>query len=275
MPDAIDVLFALPLGALSYLPPLGGQAAASGELVGRRVIVPWQSSVRVGLVRGARRVDAGRGLELRHALQFLDADPWLSAAQLKGIDSIARGAGVPAGLVLSSLAVPGLTPELQHEVHVSTDRDGQSVDDGLFAGFTTGEWVDAASLDAKRLELFRSQGMLDERVRVVARKTRVVRPTREPDDGLEGARRINQRLALERLIELGEIDSAAALAREAEVPESAVRSLITRGYVRYEEVEARPEPLPQPPLAATTLPEPPPDAVAPEGSGAVVGGLRA
>ncbi|HZJ10933.1 MAG TPA: primosomal protein N', partial [Trueperaceae bacterium] len=50
---------------------------------------------------------------------------------------------------------------------------------------------------------------------------------------------------------------------------------ITRGYVRYEEVEARPEPLPQPPLAATPLPEPPPDAVAPEGSGAVVGGLRA
>lgn len=272
MPDAIDVLFALPLGALSYLPPLGGDAVAHDALVGRRVVVPWQSSVRVGLVKGVRRVDAGRGLELRHALQYLDAAPWLSADQLKGVDSIARGAGVPAGLVLLSLAVPGLSPELLHEVHVSSDLDDAG---GLFKDFTSGEWAAAGSLDAKRLELFRSQGMLDERVRVIPRTTRVVRALREPDDGLEGARSINQRLALERLIELGEIESGAALARDAEVPESAVRSIISKGYAGYEEVEARPEPLPQPPLARERLPDPPAGSVAPAGNGAVVGGLRA
>src|SRR5690606_3605464 len=144
------VLFALPLGALTYMPPLGGTANAA-EVVGRRVVVPWQSSVRVGVVRAVRRVDAGRGLELRHALQYLDADPWLSADQLKGVDSIARGAGARAGSVLAALAVPGLTPELHHEVHVSTDLDSDSVADALFADFKTGEWVEAASLDAKRL----------------------------------------------------------------------------------------------------------------------------
>ena len=271
MPDAIDVLFPLPLGALSYLPPLGPSTARSEELIGRRVVVPWQSSVRVGLVKGVRRVDAGRGLELRHALQYLDAAPWLSAAQLHGVDSIARGAGVPAGLVLLSLAVPGLSPELSHEVHVSSDLKDAG---GLFDG-VSGEWADAASLDAKRLELLRSQGLLDERVRVVHRTTRVVRPVREPDDGLEGARSINQRLALERLIELGEVESGAALAREAEVPESAVRSIIAKGYAAYEEVEARPAPLPQPPLDSERLPDPPSGASAPEGNGAVVGGLRA
>src|SRR5690606_35068119 len=41
-----------------------------------------------------------------------------------------------------------------------------------------------------------------------------------------------------------------------------------------EEVEATPEPLQQPPLAPADLAEPPADSVAPEGTGAVVGGLR-
>src|SRR5690606_29871954 len=53
------------------------------------------------------------------------------------------------------------------------------------------------------------------------------------------------------------------------------RALITKGYAAYEEVEAAPDPLPQPPLASERLPDPPAGATAPEGSGAVVGGLRA
>lgn len=275
MPDAIDVVFPLPLGALSYLPPLVGVEGGSSEtLIGRRVVVPWQTSVRVGLVASVRRVDAGRGLELRHALQYLDATPWLSAAQLKGLDSIARGAGVPSGLVLATLAVPGLSPELLHEVRIPAEHAAQLPDDGLFSGLAADRWLAAETIDAKRLEMFRSQGLLDERVRIVPRYVRVVRPLREPDDDLEGPRRLNQRLALERLIELGECESAAELAREAEVPPSSVRTLITRGYAAYQEVEAPPAPLPEPPLAASALAEPAAGAVAPHGSGAVVGGLR-
>lgn len=285
MPDAIDVLFPLPLGALSYLPPVISVAAGAGEqggdatdgdsLIGRRIVVPWQSSVRVGLVSNVRRVDAGRGLELRHALQYLDASAWLSAAQLKGLDAIARGAGVPAGLVLASLSVPGLATELLHEVRPLAGAVPGELAEELFGGLDSGDWLAAEGVDAKRLELLRSQGLLDERVREVPRYVRVVRALREPDDGLEGPRRINQRLALERLIEVGESESAAALARDAEVSPSAVRSLIARGYAGYEDVEAPPPPLPAPPLASEPLPEPAPGAGAPDGSGAVVGGLRA
>src|SRR5690606_34423435 len=262
-------------GSGSAAAPVSGEDAAgqaegsgAGALVGRRVVVPWQTSVRIGIITAVKRVDAGRGLELRHALQYLDATPWLSAAHMKGLDSIARGAGVPAGLVLASLSVPGLTPELQHEVRLAADSLVQDPDGVLFSGLAGGAWLAAEALDAKRLQLFRSQGLLDERVRVVPRFERVVKPLREPDDGREGPRRINQRLALERLIELGESDSGAALAREAEVPESAVRTLISRGYAGYQEVEAPPPPLPGPALLSTPLPEPMAGAVAPEGGGA-------
>src|SRR5690606_14139489 len=161
----------------SYLPPLVGVEGGSSEtLIGRRVVVPWQTSVRVGLVASVRRVDAGRGLELRHALQYLDATPWLSAAQLKGLDSIARGAGVPSGLVLATLAVPGLSPELLHEVRIPAEHAAQLPDDGLFSGLAADRWLAAETIDAKRLEMFRSQGLLDERVRIVPRYVRVVRP---------------------------------------------------------------------------------------------------
>ena len=106
MPDAVDVLFPLPLGPLTYLAPL--EDGRQGSPVGRRVIVPWQTGVRVGVVVGERVVDAGRGLELRHALRYLGDEPYLRPEQVKGVDSIARGAGVPAGLVLATLGVPGL-----------------------------------------------------------------------------------------------------------------------------------------------------------------------
>ena len=114
MPDAVDVLFPLPLGPLTYLAPLDDGRRETP--VGRRVIVPWQTGVRVGIVVGSRMVDAGRGLELRHALRYLGDEPYLQPGQLKGVDSIARGAGVPAGLVLATLGAPGLNPELEHEV---------------------------------------------------------------------------------------------------------------------------------------------------------------
>ncbi|MFA5595330.1 MAG: hypothetical protein WDA15_08620, partial [Trueperaceae bacterium] len=73
MPLALDVLLPLPLPAFTYLPPLQGAAARPGQ----RVIVPWQGSLRVGVVMAERMVDAGRGLELRHVLHTFGDDQWL------------------------------------------------------------------------------------------------------------------------------------------------------------------------------------------------------
>ena len=40
------------------------------------------------------------------------------------------------------------------------------------------------------------------------------------------------------------VESAAALAREADVPESAVRALVTKGYAAYTHIDVPPPPLP-------------------------------
>ncbi|MFA5568965.1 MAG: hypothetical protein WC972_09965, partial [Trueperaceae bacterium] len=68
MPNAIDVLLPLPLAALTYLPP----PQDAGPRVGQRVVVPWQAGVRIGVAVDVRMVDAGRGVELRHALHALE-----------------------------------------------------------------------------------------------------------------------------------------------------------------------------------------------------------
>src|SRR5690606_5794785 len=64
-------------------------------------------------------------------------------------------------------------------------------------------------------------------------------------------------------------------AREAEVPQSAVSSIITKGYAAYVDVPAAPEPLTLPPQDAAELPTVPGRFEAQAGDGAVVGGSRA
>ena len=115
MPAAIDVLLPLPIGPLTYLPPLQGDPPGSG----RRVVVPWQAGVRIGVVSDVRTVDAGRGVELRHALHALEGQVWLDHAALATVTSLARHSGVPAGLVLATLNPPGLQQELDHEVRLA------------------------------------------------------------------------------------------------------------------------------------------------------------
>ena len=307
VPVAIDVLFPLPIGALTYLPPLttvtGAVDSSTDDAVpheariGTRVVVPWQSSVKVGVVQRVRTVDAGRGLELRHALQYLDERPWIGVATFRGIESIARGVGAPPGQVIATLGLPGLALDLDHEVRLSggvhaghgaaqagnaaANPDAEAAQELLqFVpdGARGGAWVSAAEVEGKALELLRRQGLLDERVSVRGRTRRVLLPVREPDDDLEGPRRINQRLALERLFELEEIDSAAALAREVDVPQSAVSAIITKGYAAYAEVPAEPPALAPPPqvddATRAALPSPPFELAVPAGDGTVVGGSR-
>ncbi len=268
MPDAIDVIFPLPLGPLTYLAPLPG--GGEQEALGKRVVVPWQAGVRVGLVSGARRVDPGRGLELRHALRYLDEWPYLQPVQLRAVAAMARASGVPEGLVLATLGVPGLTPELEHQVRLHQATGAGD----LFGGLSPDAWLPAERFAAKDLDLLRAQGLLDEAVRVVRPTRRVLTPRRPADPALDGPRQANQRRALERLHELGAADSAAELARDSEVPESAVRSLVSKGYAAYEEVELPPRPLPAPPLEEGPLEDPEPGCVAPSGDGYVAGGSR-
>jgi len=272
VPHAIDVLLPLPLGPLTYLPPLQGAEPVPGQ----RVVVPWQGGVRLGLVVDVRLVDAGRGVELRHALHVLEGHPWLLSSGLQTVMSLARNSGVPAGLVLATLNPPGLQQELAHELRLHEGAAAYLEALGAQAPSVAadGAWFAAAALPGKALEELRRQGLVDERALPVVQTRRVLVPARPPDDELEGARRLPQRIALERLLEVGEAQSAVALAEEAGVSVSAVRALVTKGYVEYLDVPADEPPPPFPEAPPAALAEVPPEYVPPPGAGAVVGGRR-
>lgn len=273
MPQALDVLLPLPLPAFTFLPPLQGPEVRPGQ----RVVVPWQSGVRVGVVLAARTVDAGRGMELRHVLHALGPEQWLSGAALEAVQRIARATASAPGTVLATLNPPGLQPDLDHRVrlHEGAARALAAERLELPDELVRGEWAAAGVVPARALEFLRHQGLVDESAdeRPALRRTLV--PLRPPDEGLEGARRAAQRRALDYLLELGTCESAAQLARDADVPAGAVRTLVTRGYAGYEELPAPPPPLPAPPVAEGRLPPPPADSPpVPAGDGALVGGTR-
>lgn len=258
----------LPLEPLTYLPPLDGPVRP----VGTRIVVPWQAGVRIGVVVGTREVEAGRGLELKQAVAWLDDVPFLRGASVEALGRIARYAAAPMGLVLSGLVPAGFHEPLRWWVRAS------NASGSLASGLSTRDWTDAAGVEATQLEQLRHQGLVDERIERVVPTVRVLVPARAEDEALAGAARANQRRALERLHALTRADSAAALARDAEVPASAVRALVEKGYVRYDEVPAdppRPEAPPDAPADGSAGGwDPPAGATPPDGDGAVVGGLR-
>ncbi len=263
MPTALEVLVPLPLGPLSYLPPSAGPTPA----IGARVAVPWQGGARIGLVVGRREVAAGRGIELREAIAGLDPNPFVTPEAVDALLRIARRAAVPAGVALATLVPWGFRDRLRHLVRplAGTDVPGLERD---------GDWLEASTISLEHLDWLRAQGLVEERVVRVRPTVRVLVPVALVDGGLSGARRANQRAALERLWQLEMADSAAALARDADVPESAVRALVAKGYVAYREVDAPPPGLPRPSPDAP-LPAPAPvDAVPPTGDGGILGGLR-
>lgn len=273
MPNAIDVLLPLPLAPLTYLPPPQGD----GPRVGQRVVVPWQAGVRIGVAVDVRMVDAGRGVELRHALHALEAHSWLAAPAIATIMGVARNSGLPAGLVLATLNPPGIQQELVHQVRLHEAAASYLLALGVEVAAELAnldEWSPAALLPAKALEALRKQGLVDERGVPAVPTRRVLAPVRPPDDDLEGARRLAQRIALERLLELGQVESATGLAADAEVSVSAVRTLVAKGYAEYQEVPEPEPPLLQPDQPHEPLPEAPAEFVPPAGDGAVVGGKR-
>ncbi|HEX7003227.1 MAG TPA: primosomal protein N' [Trueperaceae bacterium] len=243
MPLAVDVLFPLPLPPFRFLQPLDLEPGP----VGARVAAPWQGGVRIGLVVGLEELSAGQLTDYREIISWLDREPFVAQAAPGLLLELARSSGAPAGVVLASLLPLGLREELVHEV--------SAVEGAQSPGLVTGEWVAAGILDAAELDLYRRQGMVRERVRQRERTVSRLVAAREPDEGLVGKAQANQLAALERLLDLESAASAADLARDAEVPVSAVRALVKKGYAEYRDLPAPPVALAPPPVAQPALEE--------------------
>ncbi|MDZ7707757.1 MAG: hypothetical protein U5J97_07670 [Trueperaceae bacterium] len=239
MPLAVDLLLPLPLAPLRWLAPFGQPPGP----VGARVAVPWRGGIRVGLVTGVSEVGGSRGLELKEAIAWLDDGPPVPERTVAWILAEARRTVCPAGVVLAGLALSSLRADLEHEVR---ELDA--------AGGPAGPWGPGERLDPERTEMLRGQGLLEERVRPAVPTHRVLTVGETPPaDALQGPQRARQRSALAWLAEHGEVESGAALARDADVPESTVRTLVRKGYLRYAQ---RPAPPPEPPAPPEAVPWP-------------------
>ncbi|WMT56744.1 replication restart helicase PriA [Truepera radiovictrix] len=251
---ALRVALPLPLPPFSFLPPHGAPLPALGS----RVAVPWQGGVRVGLVVAYEALRGGAGLELRELIGALEPHPFVTEVALAVLTRLAEHTCAPLGTVLANFLPTGLHEALQHEVRLLAPVAG-----GV-AGLTEA-WCDARGVPPHTLEALRRGGLLEERVRVSPPQVQRLVPLKRADAELAGKPREAQRRALAALWALGAAESAAALARDADAPESAVRALVKKGYAGYRALPAPPPPLPyavaaeapSAPLGAETLPSDP------------------
>ena len=257
MPQVVQVLFPLPLPAFSYLVPFEQRAA----LVGCRVVVPWQSGVRIGLVTELSEVPALKASELREYICALEEAPFIPAAQTRFLNRLAEAVCAPPGQVLAALAATGFGDDLIHEVRRVEGAEAPLPE----------TWTDVAEIELPKLDTFRRQGLVRERVRVRPRLVQRLVPLRTPDEKLAGKPQAAQKKALKALHAWSSSASGAELARETEVSESAVRALVKKGYAGYE-----PRPAPPPALPSYPPTDLPSFRVAPPADlRAVSGGSRA
>jgi primosomal protein N' (replication factor Y) len=261
VPLAVDVLFPLPLPPFRYLVPFDQQPGP----LGARVAAPWQGGVRIGLAVGFEELPPARATEYREVIDWLDREPYLAEGAAGVLLELAEASAAPAGVVLATLVPVGFRDELIHEVSAVEGAGGLALPQG--------EWLDGAVLGSAELDLYRRQGMVRERVRPVERAVTRLVPARPADAALAGRAQANQLAALERLEQLEAAASAAELARDADVPESAVRALVRKGYALYRDMPAPPAPLPAPEPAAAPL-EPLGDGPPATPVALVTGGLR-
>lgn len=239
MPLSAKVLFPLPLPAFNYLVPFDQEAPK----LGFRVVVPWQSGVRIGIVSGLEDISATKALELKELITSLDGEPFVLEGQLRFIEHLSRVSVAPAGQILAALLPIGLSESLIHEVKAVSNTD---------IDLSSEDWVTVEGLSSSQLDLYRRQGLLRERVRVEPEWVRVLAPLKRPDDALSKKAKEGQLRALEWLWEVETVASGSELARQADVSESSVRTLVKNGYAGYKETIAPPPALPN--YESQTLP---------------------
>lgn len=225
VPLILKVLLPLPLPPFDYAPPHGAEVPEPG----RRVVVPWQQRLRIGIVVGVVERQRQQG-ELKEIIGTLDGGPFLTDAALTTIERVAAHTCVPPGTVLANLLATGLSEPLGHEVRAVLGVKGVPLGP---------EWCPATTLEPGQLELYRQQGLIEERVRVILPTVTRLVARRPPDEALTA----KQRQALATLVAMGGTGSAAAVARQAGVSERVVRTLVHKGYAEYHAVPELP-PLP-------------------------------
>ena len=222
--EALDVLFPLPVPPFRYLAPLN---QPEGPL-GARVAVPWQDRVRIGIVVAKTSVEPTRAGDLREAIGWLDSTSHLQEGACHLILELAETTATPAGLVLTTLVKSGLNSPLNHAIRAVKDVDLESL--------SADTWRNVDSVEPRLVDLWRKQGLIEERITLQPHVVRVLEVLKPPDEGLSGKRQSRQLRALNHLVDAGRVDSVKDLAKQAGVTEGVIRGLVQKGYVGYGEV---------------------------------------
>jgi primosomal protein N' (replication factor Y) len=232
------VVVGLPVPAYDFLAPHGFDGDATGDqILGRRVLVPWQGGTRVGLVVGLEDAP-DRGLNLREAIAVLDDVPLLRPDACKTLLEIARLNLAPDGLAYSDFMPFGLEPDLTHRARLVP---GVRVDELPRGAEALADWSDALGHDPGLLDFLRSQGLLEEHAQLEQATHEVIRPaiTRQAEVRLTP----KQKKALEALHTVGRFESVAGWAREAGVSSGVVTALMRLGLAQS---ALEPAPAPEP-----------------------------
>lgn len=237
-----SVALPLPIPAYDFATPHGW----AGELpLGRRVLVPWQGDLRVGVVVGEGGPVTAR---TREAVAVLDARPWVSPAFIAALSEQAALARAPLGLLWGDLLGVGWAANLVHRVRAVPGADLSVFGEGAPGA----EWREADPSKAPLLDAIRAQGLLEECLTPQPRTRPVYRARNLGEKELTP----KQKLAWAALRDLGEAESQQTWAEAAGVSVSTVAGVLARGWAEQVQVPAPPPALPEVSLKA---PRPTPD----------------
>jgi primosomal protein N' (replication factor Y) (superfamily II helicase) len=216
------VAVALPLPAYDFA-PLGAPEVG----LGKRVLVPWQSGVRVGVVLEVIDSTLERSLHSKDTIAVLDETPILDASACAALLEIAKQNVVFEGLIWQDLMPYGLEPSFKHTVQLLRGVDKTTLPE---ASALLEQPQNAASLDPSLLDFLRTQGLLQETIQLERESREMIRASQ-----LEAANLTpKQTVALEVLKQHGSFPSLKMWADTAQVSTGVVSKLLEVGVARRE-----------------------------------------
>jgi primosomal protein N' (replication factor Y) (superfamily II helicase) len=218
------VAVALPLPAFDFA-PLGTPEMG----LGKRVLVPWQTGVRVGVVLEVIDSTLERSLSNKDTIAVLDENPILDASACAALLEVAQKNLVFEGLVWQDFMPFGLEPNYQHIVQLQRGVDVQTLPEH---SANLKEPQSASALDPSLLEFLRGQGLLQETVQLLRESREMIRAV--PATTQEPKLTPKQTLALEVFQQHGNFPSLKAWADTAQVSTGVVTKLFEAGLVRRE-----------------------------------------
>lgn len=247
MPTAWTVLLPLPVGPLDWVAPAGAPPATAGGVAA----VPWQRTVRLGLITRVHQIPVDRTLQLNEAVALAGGVTPLPQATLGWLLAEAERTAAPAGTLLASLHHPAFQAEWHHRI------DRLDATPTAPAAHGAHDDADPAESNDRALHELREQGLLRETFELKRPQLTVLKP-RLDGDPPDPRRKPGQSQAWQVLKAIGSVASAAELARRADVTPATVRSLVQQGHALHE--TSHTEPAPPAPVGPPQLEAPQPGA---------------